>query len=467
MSGTLPKFFKSPHELSHKDKSIPILLGLSGGADSTMLLHLLCKYREITGATIYAAHVNHGIRGEAYGNEALRDQEFCRKLCDDLKVEFFTETVDVPSLCQKSGNSIETEARNARYDFFARIMKEHNIGILATAHNASDNLETQIFNLCRGCGTDGICGIPEARPFDPVVDGVIVRPIISAAKSEILKFCSENKIDYVTDSTNLEDDCTRNRIRHIIIPELQKLFISPERSGLRLAESAAEDCLYLTLEAKRYLELQNGKIDVPSFNELSPSIAKRVIKLAFLQVSSATLEAVHLHDVMTFAKKEKKGSVSLPGGIKAEFNSGILSFSPEITAQKAAFPYKIPLHEGFNVIESTDYAVLLESRQDPTAQAENFADYFPITSAIIKNIDLSSLTASNRREGDKIYDGGVGKKVKKLMCDKKIALDHRDRFPIIKNGEELIYVPFCAVADKVKAYEYDFEYKISIYIKSN
>ena len=137
----LPKEFKAPPTLSGLPKDASILVGFSGGADSSALLLMLKIYSEQSGAKIYAAHLNHGIRGA----EADRDESFCREFAKSLDIEFFSLKLDIPSIAKKSGESIESAARNARYDFFNKIMSENSIPILATAHNADDNLETVIF----------------------------------------------------------------------------------------------------------------------------------------------------------------------------------------------------------------------------------------------------------------------------------------------------------------------------------
>ena len=236
-----PEFFCEPHKLLKVNNTEPVLIALSGGADSCALLHLLSDARYDLGFKLYAAHVNHNIRTDSYGGEAERDERFCRELCDSLGVKLFVQSIDVPALAKERKTSMETAAREVRYSFFAKIMTENQIKILATAHNADDNLETQIFNLARGCGIEGMRGIPQIREFSEVSDGVIVRPIISAAKADIINFCCENDFEFVTDSTNFEDDCTRNRIRHNIIPELCSLFGAPQRAATRLSSLSSAD----------------------------------------------------------------------------------------------------------------------------------------------------------------------------------------------------------------------------------
>ncbi|MBR2849854.1 MAG: tRNA lysidine(34) synthetase TilS, partial [Clostridia bacterium] len=212
----LPVGFKQPPLLSGLDGSEAILVGFSGGADSTALLHILSRYSKDSGCRICAAHINHGIRGE----EADRDEEFCRVFANTLGIELFVLHADVPTIAKQSGESIETAARRVRYDYFAKIMREQDIKILATAHNANDNLETLIFNIARGSGLGGMCGIPDSRPTEC---GVVIRPILSMEKSEILEYCEKNSLDFVTDSTNTDTDYTRNLIRAKTIPIMQEI----------------------------------------------------------------------------------------------------------------------------------------------------------------------------------------------------------------------------------------------------
>ena len=468
MIGALPSFFKPPHSLTGRPPTEPILVGLSGGADSVSLLHMLCELRKRHPFPLYAAHVNHGIRTEDYQNEASRDEAFCKELCQDLGVELFVARLDVPALSEASGNSLETEAREARYAFFTEIMESRGIKTLVTAHNADDNLETQIFNLCRGCGIQGISGIREIRCFDPVEGAFLVRPILRGSKKEILAFCRENGLKYVTDSTNLEDDCTRNRIRHRILPQLTELFGSPEASGLRLAQYAAEDNDFMEGEARKILrEKENGQITTKELCSLPPAIAKRVLSLAFREVSTATLEATHLEALLEFAHEGKCGAISLPDRITARFSGGILRFE-RTSQERPSSPYQIPLKIGLSVIEGTDFAVLIDQEVENKRSLSIGRDTYTLyTFAFIRNADASALTAASRREGETILDGGMHKRIKKLMCDKKLPSWERDQLPVLRADGNAVYVPFCAVADGIKADSKNFDYKISIYKKSD
>ena len=133
----LPNRFTDPEELTGLPKDTPILMGYSGGADSTALLHMLSKMQEAYGTPVYAAHVHHGIRGE----EADRDEQFCRNVASRLNIPLFVHHADVPRLSKEWGESVEATARRVRYSFFDSLMKEKGIPLLATAHNADDNLD--------------------------------------------------------------------------------------------------------------------------------------------------------------------------------------------------------------------------------------------------------------------------------------------------------------------------------------
>lgn len=467
MVRNLPDFFKDPHVIADLPKNEPVLLALSGGADSSALLHLLCRLRDAYDFPLYAAHVNHGIRTEYYGNEALRDEQFCAELCSALGVELFVHRIDVPSLAETEGKSLETAARDARYAFFEEIMLSKGIRLLATAHNADDNLETQIFNLCRGCGVSGMCGIPEKRDFNKV--GLVVRPILSASKAEILDFCEVNGIKYVTDSTNLENDCTRNRIRHNILPELKSLFSSPERASLRLSRCASEDDEFIRLEAERFLSCEKETIDAERLSALHPSLAKRVIMTAYGRMfpSSSSLESVHVEDILGFICDnggKKNGQISLPNKTAAMIQDGRLWFDDD-NRESEATSYDIPLKEGFLQIDGTDFAIFIDSQRPSKSLYIDGEAYVLYAQAYVKNIDLSLCSVSNRREGDLIFDNKMHKKVKKIMCDKKIPTSERSLLPIVREQGVAIYVPLCAVADRVKANAADHQYVISIYKK--
>ena len=206
-----------------------VLLGFSGGADSVLLLCFLSEYkrREAKSMSILATHVNHSIRGD----EADRDEQFAKDFAEGVGIEFCAVSVDVPAMSKKLGIGIEEAARNARYSIFNEIIaSRNNISAIAVAHNATDNTETVLMNILRGSGLSGACGIK------PIRDN-IVRPLISISKAEIVVLLNNHGIPYVTDSTNLSSDYSRNYVRNEILPLFSRLCENTDASFTRLTEN--------------------------------------------------------------------------------------------------------------------------------------------------------------------------------------------------------------------------------------
>lgn len=216
-----------------------VVVALSGGADSVSLLHSLCKLAEELAITVSACHVNHGLRGE----ESDADMEFCRRLCGELSVPLEILDTEVRSF-QKKHESIEETARRVRYDFFARVSAGKK---LATAHNSNDSAETVLLNMMRGTGLKGLCGIPPVREN-------IIRPLIYCTREEVECYCADAGLTYVTDKTNLSTDYTRNKVRHIILPEIMKINGSFMETSARMQRNLREDSDFLERLAQQAME---------------------------------------------------------------------------------------------------------------------------------------------------------------------------------------------------------------------
>ena len=441
-NNVLPSGFKSPALLSGMADDTPILVGLSGGADSSALLHMLCRYAERSGAKIYAAHVNHGIRGA----EADRDEEFCRELARSLGVEIFVLRADVPQIAKETGESVETAAREVRYSYFEQIMREQDIPILATAHNANDNLETVIFNIARGSGLGGVCGIPECRQTSL---GVVIRPILSMEKREILEYCEKNEISFVTDSTNVDTDYTRNLIRAEIIPVMQRINSGAVRNASRMSESLREDSLCLESMAGWFVEeLGNGySIETEKICGSPPSIVNRaLIRLYDELTGGRTLEQTHINSLRELALRAvPHSSVSLPAGIEGVIEGGKLCLR-ETKKKTDISDYSLVLCEGKNFISQTNTEIFIGNSQNAKNVYKKSIILY-IDSAKIKG----ELFARSRRAGDSIRVRGMTKSLKKLLCEKKIDLELRARLPIICDCEGVVAVPLVAVCDRMKA----------------
>lgn len=200
--------FVATHRLLDDSKSV--LVALSGGADSVALLRVLLDL----GYSCIAAHCNFHLRGE----ESMRDQRFVEALCGKLSVPLVVKSFDVELYRQAHHVSVEMACRELRYGWFNELRGERKAQAIAVAHHRDDNLETMLLNLLRGTGIAGLTGMK------PLNDGHVVRPLLEVTRAQVLDYLDALHQDYVTDSTNLESDFTRNKIRNIVLPALEREF---------------------------------------------------------------------------------------------------------------------------------------------------------------------------------------------------------------------------------------------------
>ena len=437
----LPTGFVSPASLSGMSESTPILVAYSGGPDSTALLHMLCEYAKQYGGLIYAAHVNHGIRGA----EADRDEKFCQSVANQLGIRLFVLHTDVPRLAKESGESIETAARIARYRFFDRIMQQYEIPLLATAHNAEDNLETMLFHMLRGSGLNGICGIPATRSC---AGGVLVRPILSLTRAEILTYCEANGLSYVTDSTNTDTDFTRNRLRAEVLPALLAIQPKAAQAASRLSKNLRSDALCLDSMATMFLEelRQENSLEIEKINGSPDAVTHRALAALYREISGGmALEDTHISALCRLCERGAPHSrISLPNGIEACIEDGWLVFRPFKKAKKS-LPFSVDLIEKHTIISQIGCEIFTDYTHNSKNIYKN-SIRMSLDSATIKG----SLFVRNKNSGDRIRMGGMNKSVKKLLCEKKIPLSLRTRLPILCDDDGIVAVPFIGVRDDAK-----------------
>lgn len=261
-----------------------IAVGVSGGADSVALLRFLAALRPQFGWDLVVCHIHHGLRGA----EADRDECFVRALAEQLGLPCAVSRIDAAALALQDHISVEEAGRTARYAFFAQTAGEG--GRIATAHTLDDSIETVLMNLVRGTGLRGLCGIPRIR-------GNIVRPLLDCTRAEVEDYLGALGQPYCTDSTNLTDDYTRNRIRHDILPRLCEL--NPNFPGAmarmlpRLAaQQALTDCL--AAQSAQQLHAACGGLSRQGLSALPEPVCDRLLLRLLeqnrLPVSAAAVE---------------------------------------------------------------------------------------------------------------------------------------------------------------------------------
>lgn len=233
------KFIKNIITKNLASKTEKILLAVSGGADSVVLLVLFLK----AGFNIAIAHCNFKLRDE----DSDKDEKFVRNLAAKYKIPLFIKTCEVKEYSDSHNISIEMAARELRYNWFEQITVENKFDKIATAHHSDDSVETILLNLSRKTGIRGLVGIPEKN-------GKIIRPLLFASKSEILEYCDKNKIEFRTDKTNFETNFQRNKIRHLIIPEFEKLNSAFSRNVLQTAENLKFYQEFFNIQLKKFIQ---------------------------------------------------------------------------------------------------------------------------------------------------------------------------------------------------------------------
>lgn len=292
-----------------------VLCAVSGGADSVCLLHLLKTEERERGLTVYAAHCEHGLRGE----ESLRDLRFVQSLCEALTVPLTVKRVDVPAYAKAHSLGIEEAARQLRYAFLEETADALGCDKIATAHNLGDRSETVLMNLCRGSGAAGLRGIPRQR-------GRIVRPLLDVERAEILDYLAENGFEHVEDSSNTSMDYTRNRLRLEVLPALRRSFPRLDQSLGRTAAllSDDEDCLMSLAESFIAREYRNGSLPVAALLSEHRAVASRVLR----RLCPETLSFEHVSLALDFCRGSERGWLDLPG-IRLRREGGRLYFTPE------------------------------------------------------------------------------------------------------------------------------------------
>lgn len=431
--------FLSPQALSSLSQDASVLVAFSGGADSSALLYMLKEDSLAKGYKLFAAHFNHQIRGI----EADNDADFCKKTCEALNIPFFLGTANVPSLAKARGNSIESEAREQRYTFFEKVMRENNIPILVTAHHAEDQIESIMLHILRGSGISGLCGISPCRTL---ADNLfLVRPILNAKKEDILFYCEEHNIKFVTDSTNSDTEYARNFIRAQITPKMREL--QPNLCSVfeRLSNSANEATDFIDASAKAFLndECKDG-LSVSKLNELHPALLSKVIILAFKKHSNGLfLESSHIKSIIELCKKaEPHSSISLPNTTSAKIENECLVFTPD----KEKFndeAFFIPFQSGKVQLSN---GVIINIEKNPNQKPTNTDIFLDIKCDIIND----STHFRSKKEGDMIFSGKMNKKAKKLINEKKIPINQRKKLPILVCDNEILWIPGVAVCDRIK-----------------
>lgn len=397
-----------------------VTVALSGGADSVALLHCLLSLRDEFDITVSAAHLNHCLRGE----ESDRDEQFVRELCQSLNVQLACERADVLSVSENEGLSIELAARKVRYEFLERVSD----GLIATAHTASDSIETVLHNMARGTGLKGICGIPPKRDR-------FIRPLINVTRSEVEQYCEQNGLKYCIDSTNSDEKYTRNHIRHSVVPKLREVNAQAVKNTSLMCEALRDDADFLdsyTAEAVKKIKKDDG-LSVEGLLQLHPAIRSRCVAVAYCERVERQPEHRHIESILRLL--EQGGRVSIQADFVAEVKNGVLRFVP------------LPKGEILPLISVEDLPFEADGLRIYILPRDEFQNFSKFNSLLLNNaLDYGKicgkLTLRGRLPQDKISLLGRNctKTLKKLFNEAKVDEYLRETTPILADDNGALWV---------------------------
>ncbi|MGG7179027.1 tRNA lysidine(34) synthetase TilS [Clostridium paraputrificum] len=443
------KFIKFIEENNLIEKGEGILVGLSGGPDSVCLLHMLCSVKEELNLNIAAVHINHMLRGE----EANKDEEYAKELCNKLGVEFYCKRIDINSYGKEKGLSSETAGREVRYGFFDEVMKNLSFDKVATAHNANDQAETILMRIMRGTGLEGLGGIPVKR------DNKYIRPILFMERGEIEDYCEELGLKPRIDATNMERLYSRNKVRLDILPYMKNNF-NPDviESINRMASLLQIDNDFIKEEVEKYYKKgcykkDNSIIIKGEVFNLNSAILNRILRKAISEVSGSNydVEMKHIEDVCSLIERGTNKRVDLPNKVYAKNIYGdihikVKEISKKDLNEELVLSKEEILHKE---ILFDDYLLSFE-------RVINDNNFKFSGNSLIKYFNYDKINGNiiirYRKNGDKIVPLGMkgSKKLKDIFIDMKIPQEDRGSIPIIQFDEEIAWVVGVKTSDKYR-----------------
>jgi len=429
-----------------------VVVAVSGGPDSVALLKILQELSPRYRLALKVAHLNHGLRGA----DSDREESFVRELCLSLGLPFVSRKVDVRNVLSKSGTSLEDACRRERYDFLEEVRLEEGFQKTALGHHRDDQAETVLMRLLRGSGPEGLRGML------PLRNGIFIRPMLDVSREEIISFLAERGLAYVEDSSNEEEFCLRNRIRHGLIPDLSARYNPGLVENLaHTAEILRLENDYMEGEVRRLLERwrctgAQGRMEIPlrEFLDLHEAIRNRVVKAALLGFSPEKKGAGfrHVRAVTSLAEMGRTGDrLDMPFGVRVKKGYGCLIFETCETAGKVSGMTRSRGEAGgdtpayrYDVVVPGEVKIAETGRRMAFRYVDR-KDVFPATgnTAFMDCEGISfPLTVRSWQPGDRIEPLGMegSKKVQDIFVDRKVSREDRRRIPLLTDCASVLWV---------------------------
>jgi len=445
----LQRVLSTIREFSMIERGDSVLVAVSGGPDSVVLLHVLRTLRDELGITLHVAHLDHSLRGEASDEDA----EYVHRLADEMRIPVTIEKTDVPQIQRTLRMSPEEAARLVRYEFLNRVADEVGATRIALGHTADDQVETVLMNILRGAGVDGLRGMPPVREK-------IMRPFINIRRSEIEEYLRANGLRPRTDETNLMPRFTRNRIRLELLPILRRDYNPAVDSAvIQLAELARSDVAYLNLLTRDALdrltvtrEAGMLSVDADGTGDLPDAVARRLVRMAAKDVSGdvRNIGVRHVDDLLDLVRSSGSFRYELPGGILVERSENTLTFFDRDSPGRSQINYAYALPVPGEVRVSQAEAIISSEARadpiDPLRRSDAMAAVFDLDSVV------GALTVRNWRAGDRIRPLGMSgsKKLQDIFVDGRVPRCRRHRILVLADEARVLWVAGLVVSDEVK-----------------
>lgn len=429
----------------------PLVIGVSGGPDSLSLLYALHHLSPKLGLDLHVAHFNHGLRGPASDSDAI----FVKDQAESLGLPFSTAKEYVKSRPKGHSRSLEEQAREARYNFLARVAHDQNAVGVAVAHTSDDQAETILLHLIRGTGLRGLVGMkPVSEAISPAGIGfTLFRPLLDVSRAQTEAYCVALDLAPRTDHTNLLPETLRNRLRIELLPQLRQYNPRFTDALIRLAESASLDHSFIQAHVDEIAtnlveQVESGfSISRRKLSEVHPALRRRVLAhtLELLTGSPIDIEAVHLEVLASLATGDTGSTLELPNGIHASLGyedlllirnptpSALPRRQEPIPLPDEPLPVTIP---GETTIPGWKITATIE--QSPPANR----DPGPYTAVFDMDRLTGPITIRRRRNGDRFTPLGMSgsKKLQDFLTDAKVPRTLRDSIPIVLSGDQIIWL---------------------------
>lgn len=445
--------------LSFNDR---ILIGLSGGPDSVTLLNILLSFKKRYNLSFFIAHFDHMLRGK----ESDEDVNFVKNLAQELGLPCEVKSSNLTKIARKEHLTLEDAARKYRYKFFLETARKFKTNKIALGHNADDQVETVLMRFLRGCGLEGLMGIPPVR-------GKIIRPLIECSREEIEEYCKENKIGYRVDSSNKEVVYFRNKIRLELLPLLSKSYNKNIKDILlHLRSIISEVSVYLNQETELlFKEVARREspemviIDLKKFTSLPLALKRRIIRKS-IEVVKGNLYSIsfrHNNEILKLTEYQLgEKEIYLPDNlmVKKIYNK-IMIYKKRISKDQTE---EIPTHWEYDIlisgkteIKSLGIKVEIKILDSADIKSSLYFTRKKSKGEFLEFIDYNKakppLKLRNRRSGDRFYPLNMKglKKIKDFFIDNKIPKGYRDLIPILVDSEDqIIWVMGMRLDDRVK-----------------